>query len=312
VTPRLLVTGGSGFIGTALIARLVSDRTHSVRMATRNKDAFVRGTEGVVAGDVSSLTNWRELLAGVNTVVHLAARVHVQGDRAAGSLNSYREVNTAGTLHLAREAALAGAKRFVFLSTVKIHGERGSFRESDPPAPQDHYAISKHEAEVGLRSIAAETGLEVVIIRTPLVYGPGVKANFLALMRAVSRGIPLPFGSVRNLRSLIALDNLVDVILVSAEHPAAARETFLVSDGEDVSTPALIRRLATAMGRRARLLNVPPTLLLAAATAVGRRDDAQRLLGSLQVDSTKVRTLLGWTPPLSVDEGLRRAVGARR
>jgi nucleoside-diphosphate-sugar epimerase len=312
VTPRLLVTGGSGFIGTALIARLVSDRTHSVRMATRNKDAFVRGTEGVVAGDVSSLTNWRELLAGVNTVVHLAARVHVQGDRAAASLNSYREVNTAGTLHLAREAALAGAKRFVFLSTVKIHGERGSFRESDPPAPQDHYAISKHEAEVGLRSIAAETGLEVVIIRTPLVYGPGVKANFLALMRAVSRGIPLPFGSVRNLRSLIALDNLVDVILVSAEHPAAARETFLVSDGEDVSTPALIRRLATAMGRRARLLNVPPTLLLAAATAVGRRDDAQRLLGSLQVDSTKVRTLLGWTPPLSVDEGLRRAVGARR
>jgi nucleoside-diphosphate-sugar epimerase len=211
---------------------------------------------------------------------------------------------------LARQAAAAGVKRFVFLSSVKVNGESGRYTEADPPAPEDAYGISKHEAEAALRAIAQDTGMDVVIIRPPLVYGPGVRANFLALMRAVSRGIPLPLGAVNNRRSLVALSNLVDFIITCIEHPAAANETFLLSDGEDLSTTDLIRRLAGAMGRPARLLPVPESVLIAGAALLGRRDIAQRLLGTLRVDTSKARQLLGWVPPITVDEGLRLAVAA--
>jgi nucleoside-diphosphate-sugar epimerase len=223
-------------------------------------------------------------------------------------LAEYRRVNVAGTSAFARQAAAAGVKRFVFLSSVKVNGESGRYTEADPPAPEDAYGISKHEAEAALRAIAKDTGMDVVIIRPPLVYGPGVRANFLALMRAVSRGIPLPLGAVNNRRSLVALGNLVDFIVTCIEHPAAANETFLLSDGEDLSTTDLIRRLAAAMGRPARLLPVPESVLIAGAALLGRRDIARRLLGTLQVDTSKAGQLLGWVPPITVDEGLRLAV----
>ena len=199
-------------------------------------------------------------------------------------------------------------RRFVFLSSVKVNGEGGSaaYRETDPPATQDAYGISKHEAEVGLREIAAETDMAVVIIRAPLVYGAGVRANFQALLDAVARGIPLPLGSIDNRRSMVALDNLLDLIVTCIEHPAAANEIFLVSDGDDLSTPDLVRRMARAMGRPSRLIPVPVAVLMAGATLLGKRETARRLCSSLQVDISKTRALLGWTPPISVDEGLRR------
>jgi nucleoside-diphosphate-sugar epimerase len=246
-------------------------------------------------------------LIGVDIVVHLAARVHVMRDSATDPLAEFRRVNVAGTERLALAAATAGVRRFVFLSSVKVNGEKGGYNESDPPAPQDAYGISKHEAELGLRVIAAETGMEVVIIRPPLVYGPGVKANFHVLLWAVARGVPLPLGAIHNRRSLVALDNLVDIIVTCIDHPAAANQTFLVSDGEDLSTTELIRHLARAMGRPARLIPVPASVLMAGATLLGKREVAARLCGSLQVDITKARELLGWLPPITMDEGLRRA-----
>jgi nucleoside-diphosphate-sugar epimerase len=308
---RVLVTGATGFIGAASIVRLIDEARFLVRGAVRRQSAELPvGVERVVVGDLAPDTDWHDALTGVETVVHLAARVHVMRDAAADPLAAFRRVNVAGTLNLARQAAAAGVGRFVFLSSVKVNGERGAYTESDLPAPEDAYGISKYEAELGLRKIAAETGMEVAIIRSPLVYGPAVRANFRALIRVVARGIPLPLGAIHNRRSMVALDNLVDFILTCIEHPAAANETFLVSDGEDLSMTDLIRRLARAMGRPARLIPMPASVLMAGATLVGKRDIAQRLLGSLRVDGSKARQVLGWVPPISVDEGLRRAVAA--
>lgn len=271
----------------------------------RESSVTTAGVERFV-GDVGPHTNWVPALSDAQVIVHLAARVHLMRDPASDPLAEFRRVNSEGTLNLARQAAAAGARRFVFLSSVKVNGEAGAFEESDAAAPSDAYGLSKSEAEKGLREIAAETGMDVVIIRSPLVYGPGVQANFRALIRGIALGIPLPLGAVDNRRSLVALDNLVDLIVTCVEHPAAANETFFVSDGEDLSTPQLIRRLARAMGRPARLISVPAPLLMTTATLLGKRHVAQRLLGSLQVDISKARRLLGWVPPVSVDEALRR------
>jgi nucleoside-diphosphate-sugar epimerase len=235
-------------------------------------------------------------------------------DTEADPLTAFHAVNVDGTLNLARQAAAAGVKRFVFISSVKVNGEftlsGRAFNEVDTANPQDAYGQSKHEAEQGLRQLSADTGMEVVIIRPPLVYGPQVKANFAALIRAVQRGWPLPLGAVHNQRSLVALDNLVDLIITCITHPLAANQTFLVSDGEDLSTPDLIRQMARAMNRPARLLPAPVWALKGGALLLGKGDAVQRLCGNLQVDISKARTLLGWNPPISVDEGLRRAVGA--
>jgi nucleoside-diphosphate-sugar epimerase len=308
---RVLVTGATGFVGTTLIARLVNDRRFDVRGAVRREaSALPAGVERIAVGDLTPEVDWQHAVAGADAVVHLAARVHVMREAAADSLEEFRRVNVEGSLNLARQAAVAGVRRLVFLSSVKVNGEMGTFTEADIPAPEDAYGISKLETELGLRRIAAETGMEVVIIRPPLVYGPGVKANFQALIRAVARGIPLPLGAIENRRSLVALDNLVDSILTCIGHPAAANETFLVSDGEDLSTTDLIRRLARAMGRPARLIPVPAAVLMAGASLLGKREVAQRLLGSLQVDISKALRVLGWVPRVSVDEGLRRAVAA--
>lgn len=306
-----LVTGANGFVGSALCARLRKDGA-PVRGAVRLSNVRAGGTEGVTIDGLASDTDWSEALKNVEQVVHLAARVHVMNDKSSDPFAEFRRVNVEGTAALARQAAAAGVRRFVFLSSVKVNGEFTEagqpFTADDVPAPEDPYGVSKHEAEQLLRQIADETGMEVVIIRPPLVYGPGVKANFAAMMRWLARGVPLPLAAVNeNRRSLVALDNLVDLIMTCLHHPAAANQTFLVSDGEDLSTAQLLKRMGAAMGHPARLFYVPPALLKLGATVLNKPGIYQRLCGSLQLDIAKTRQLLGWTPPVSVDEGLRRA-----
>jgi len=309
----VLVTGAHGFIGSALCTALAHTPVR-LRLAVRQPTAALPGVEMVRIASIGPQTPWTDALQDCNTVIHLAARAHVMHEAAHDPLAAYRSVNTDGTLHLARQAAAAGVRRFIFLSSIKVNGEvtapGNPFRASDTAHPQDSYGTSKWEAEQGLRQIAQGTGMEVVTIRPPLVYGPGVKANFAALLRAISNKLPLPLGAIHNLRSLVGLDNLVDLILTCTTHPAAAQQTFLVSDGEDLSTTELVRRMANAMGQPSRLLPVPAWLLQAGATWVGQGAAAQRLCGNLQVDIQHTRDVLGWTPPVTLNEGLRRAVAA--
>lgn len=306
----ILVTGATGFVGRALCAALI--KSGPIRIVVRNVagESPVDGVD-VVRGELSATADWSAAMAGVVAVVHCAARVHVMNDDAVDPLAEFRRINVEGSLQLARQAAAAGVRRFVFLSSIKVNGEQTDpgrpFTADQAPGPLDPYGISKMEAEAALRALARETGMAVVIIRPPLVYGPAVKGNFLAMIRALWRGIPLPLGAVTaNRRSLVALDNLVDLIVTCIDHPAAANQTFLVSDAEDLSTAALLRRMGQQLGRPARLLPVPVGVLRLAATLLGRPGIAQRLCGSLEVDIDKTRHLLGWSPPLSVDEGLRR------
>lgn len=268
--------------------------------------------ETIAIRSLSSETDWAAALKNVEQVVHLAARVHVMNDKKPDPLAEFRRVNVEGTVALAHQAAATGVKRFVFLSSIKVNGEfteQGQpFTADDVPAPEDSYGISKYEAEKLLRQIAVETGMEVVIIRPPLVYGPGVKANFQSMMHWLARGLPLPLAAVtENRRSLVALDNLVDLIVTCLNHTAAVNQTFLVSDGEDLSTAELLNRMGAAMGHPARLIYLPPALLKLGATVLNKPGIYQRLCGSLQLDIAKTRQLLEWIPPVSVDEGLRHA-----
>ena len=310
----ILITGATGFVGKALLQRLLAD-DKSRRLVVFVRRDGLRWPEQVVpivTGFLHPSTKWSFTLEGVSVVVHCAARVHVMQDNVADSLTAFRDVNVGGTLNLARQAATAGVKRFVFISSVKVNGESTlpgrAFSEASAPNPQDGYGQSKHEAELGLHQLAAETGMEIVIIRPPLVYGPGVKANFAALMRAVQRGWPLPLGAVHNQRSIVALDNLVDSIVTCITHPQAANQTFLVSDGQDLSTTELVRGMAHAAGLPSRLLPVPVWALQAGASLLGKGDALQRLCGNLQVDISKARSLLSWVPPMSLEEGLIRAM----
>jgi len=307
---KVLVTGASGFVGRALCDELLGCG-HAVGAALRSRaPESWQGIDTFVVGSIDATTDWRAAMDGRDVVVHLAARVHVMHDDATDPLAEFSAVNTEGTLNLAKQAAASGIRRFVFISSIKVNGEYtkcgAPFFADDVPAPIDAYGISKYKAEFGLQRLAEKTGMEVVIIRSPLVYGPGVKANFLSMMSWLKRGVPLPFGAVHNLRSLVALDNLVDLIAACLEHPAAANQVFLVSDGEDLSTKELLQRMGMALGLRTWLIPVPAFLLEACALLLGKRAFAQRLLGSLQVDISKTRTLLGWTPPMSVDEGLKK------
>ena len=301
----ILVTGANGFVGRALVQHL---RSLGLAVTAVSRSA----TQTALPDDhrVARYEDAAALMAGHACVVHLAARVHVMKETAADPLADFCAANVALSETLARAAAAAGVRRFVFLSSVKVQGERTRpgrpFSEQDAPAPEDAYGVSKARAEASLRQIAAQTGLELVTVRPPLVYGPGVQANFAALMRAVARGWPLPLAALDNRRSLVALDNLLDFIVQCIQQAAAADQTFLVSDGEDLSTPALVRRMALAMGRPARLLAVPLPLLRAAAGLAGKQSQLQRLEESLQVDISKARRVLKWQPVVSVDEGLRR------
>jgi nucleoside-diphosphate-sugar epimerase len=306
----ILVTGATGLVGKALCAALIA--TYGVRIAVRNTETESQADGlDVVRGELSATADWSAAMDRVAAVVHCAARRHVTKDHFADPLAEFRRINVEGSLQLARQAAAASVKRFVFLSSIKVNGEQTvpgrPFTADQTPSPADPYGVSKMEAETALRALARETGMEVVIIRPPLVYGPAVTGVFLTMIRALWRGIPLPLGAVTaNRRSLVALDNLVDLIVTCIDHPAAANQTFLVSDAEDLSTAALLRRMGQALGRPARLLPVPVGVLRLAATLLGRPGIAQRLCGSLEVDIDKTRHLLGWSPPLSVDEGLRR------
>lgn len=312
---RALITGANGFVGRALTLQLLALPGQKVVAAVRGApDCLPAGVERSCVTSLSGSATWRDALEGVDTVYHLAARVHVMRDTADDSLMEFRRTNVDGTLTLARQAAAAGVRRFVFVSSIKVNGEQTPigrpFRAEDVPAPVDPYGVSKLEAEQGLRRLAGETGLEVAIVRPALVYGPGVKANFLRMMKWLQRGIPLPFGAIDNRRSLVALDNLVDMLIACGRHPGAAQQTFLASDGEDLSTADLLRRLGLALGRPARLVRVRPSWLDTAFNMVGKRDLAQRLNGSLQVDISKARMLLGWTPPVRVTDALQRTATA--
>lgn len=307
---KVMVSGANGFVGRALCAHL-GQRGLAAVPAVRRPAGFAGES---VVGEIDGATDWTAALASCDAVVHLAARVHVMHDTAHDPLALYRATNTDATLNLARQAARAGVKRFVFVSSIKVNGEGrdAAYREADAPAPEDPYAISKWEAEQGLRQLAQETGLELVILRPPLVYGPGVRANFRRLLDLVARGWPLPLGAIVNRRSLLYLGNFVDAIRVCLEHPAAAGQTFLIDDGQPVSTPELIRAIAQAMARPARLLPVPAGLLARAGTLFGKRAAVERLTGSLWVDSALIRTRLGWTPPYSMAAGLAATVADRQ
>lgn len=306
---RILVTGATGFVGGALVHRLASDPRFRTRAAVRLDDSSLPpGVERARVASVGAHSDWREALSGVDVVVHAAARVHVMRERDADTLGEFRRVNTAGSLNLARQAAIAGVRRFVFISSIKVNGESTPidrpYTADDTPAPADPYGVSKHEAEQGLHELARLTGLEVVIIRPVLVYGPGVKANFRSMLVWLHRGIPLPLGALSNRRSLVALDNLVDLVFRCITHPAAANETFLVSDGEDLSTSDLLKRAARALGTSARLVPVPAAILMVATRLLGKGSVGDRLCGSLCVDITKTCALLGWSPPVDVDAAL--------
>jgi nucleoside-diphosphate-sugar epimerase len=315
---KVLVTGGMGFVGSAVWRRLNHMDGVTALYSVRRPPPFAEANHSVInVGDLSANVDWTSALAGVDVVVHTAARVHVIRDYTVNPLSEFRTVNLQGTVRLATQAAAAGVRRLVFISSIKVNGETTEsghpFTADDQPAPEDAYALSKMEAEKALTAISAQTGMEVVIIRPPLIYGPGVKANFHMMMYWLSRGIPLPLGAVHNQRSLVALDNLVDFVVTCVDHHAAANQTFLVSDGEDMSTTQLLQRMGAALAVPARLIPVPSALIRLGATLLGKGALADRLCGSLQLDMDKTRRLTGWSPPLSVEEGLRRAAeGYRR
>lgn len=305
---NVFLTGITGFVGRAVAEQLLH-AGHRVKAAIRQEAKLAQGVDPVLFEDLVA-QDWTPALQGQDVVVHCAARVHVMNEQHQDPLSEFRRVNLEGTLNLARSAAGAGVKRFIFVSSIKVNGEATApgrpFTADDVPAPLDPYGISKFEAEQQLLALADATGLEVTIVRPVLVYGPGVKANFQSMMNWVNKGVPLPFGAIRNARSMVALDNLADLIVTCTEHPAAANQVFLVSDGEDLSTTQLLRRVGKALGKSAKLLPVPSLLLTLGARLVGKPGIAQRLCGSLQVDIEKNRVLLGWTPPVGVDEALGR------
>lgn len=314
----ILVTGANGFVGAALVRDLVS-RGHHVAACTRiNRDHYGHQSTSirhVSVEEINGDTDWSRALNGVNIVIHAAARVHVLKDKLDDPLSEFRKINVAGTLNLAKQAEELGVKRLVYISSIKVNGESTvlgtPFTSSDTVAPVDPYGISKHEAELALMDLADKTNLQVSIIRPPLVYGPGVKANFAALINAVNKGVPLPFGlATTNRRSLVSINNLVDLIVNCIDNPNAANQTFLVSDDEDLSTAELLIRIGVALGKPARLIKIPLNFVQVCAAVVNRKDMAQRLLGNLQVDISKTKSILNWSPPVTISEGLHHAVKA--
>jgi nucleoside-diphosphate-sugar epimerase len=308
LTPAVLVTGASGFIGRALVAELHA-RGRQVMAAVRTPSSD--GNERVV-GEIGPETDWSGIMRGVEVIVHAAGRAHVPRGAAHDVLSEFRRVNVEGSRRLALQAAECGAKRIVFISSIGVMGNdtdgRAPFSVDDAPAPKEHYAVSKLEAEIALREVADQANIEVVVVRPPLVYGARAPGNFTRLLRLIRSGWPLPFGAVENCRSFVSLENLVDLLIRCADAPAAAGQTFLVADGQDISTPELLRKLAAAMGQPLRLIPVPMYVLRLAGRVAGRRDELQRLIGSLRINIRHTCETLDWIPPLDLEESLRRAV----
>ena len=309
---KILVTGANGFIGQALCQKLVAGGW-GVAGAVRNESAADKlpgGVESVIVGAVGPDTDWVPALSGADSIVHLAARVHVMHEGAAKPTAVYRAVNVAGTERLAKTAASMGVRRFIYLSSIKVNGEGkpDPYTEHDEPMPADLYGISKYKAEQILQEIAATSDLKVVVLRPPLVYGPRVKANFLQLLKVLEKGLPLPLANVKNRRSMIFLSNLIDAILVCIQHPSAAGNTYLVSDGRDMSTPELLKKTAALLGKPSRLFPCPVPLLRLMAKPVGKSEALKRLLESLCVDISKIRAELNWQPRFTVEEGLSQTV----
>jgi len=310
---NILVTGASGFIGCPLVSLLSANEEVRVRAAVRSQvNERSSSSTCVEIGDISSKTNWSAALDGIQVVVHTAARVHIMNDSVESPLTEFRKVNVEGTLNLARQAAQRGVRRFVFISSVKVNGEQTGadtpFLADDSPQPIDPYGISKFEAEACLTRLADETGMEFVIIRSPLVYGPGVKGNFASMVRILKKGVPLPLGAIHNKRSLVALDNLLDLVVKCIDHPRAANQVFFAGDGEDMSTTELLQRLGQALDKPVRLIPLPVNILFFVASLIGKKAEAYRLCSSLQVDISKTQDTLGWEPLITVDQGLQRAV----
>lgn len=315
----VLVTGANGFLGRVAVQYLCEFTEHRVSCAVRSPisaESLSSSNRPVhVVGEISAETDWRSALKGIHCVVHCAARVHVMKE-ALDAEELFTRVNVDGTLQLAEQAAASGVKRFIFISTIKVNGESSAphhpFTPDAQAMPEGAYAVSKYEAEQALRALSERTGMELVIIRPPLVYGPGVKANFLSMVRWLSKGIPLPLGAVDNKRSLVYVYNLVDLIKTCIDHPRASGQVFLVSDDEDLSIHELLRRTGSALGKRVRLMKVPVVMLRASARLVGKDAQVSRLCDSLSADISKTKRLLGWTPPVSVDKGLSKTVAEFR
>lgn len=308
---KILLTGSTGFVGCALLSELQELPDFRVFSAVRSA-VSPASDDIVVVGNIDEATDYSSVLDGIKAVVHLAARAHIMCDEAIDPLAVYRKVNVEGTINLARQAAEAGIKRFIYISSVKVNGEsttkNPAYTECMSVKPEDAYGISKYEAEEGLKQVAADTGMEIVIIRPPLVYGKGVKANFLTLLRLSTMQLPLPFACIRNKRSMIYVGNLADFIIRCIDHPAAANQTFLVSDDDDVSLSRLFRLIRRSMGRRPWLVPVPVFLFKLAGKLLGRQAMVDRLVGDLQVDSSKARNLLGWVPPYTIEQGIAATV----
>ncbi len=305
----ILVTGANGFVGRYLCPYLAGEG-RAVVSAVRTHDVRGSGRNTIAVGDIDSQTDWNPVLKGVKTVIHLAARVHVFG-KGAQALDEYRRVNVGGSVNLARQAAKAGVRRFVYISTIKVHGEESlntPFKPDDEPAPADWYSVSKLEAEKNLTELCDAACMELVIIRPPLIYGRGAKGNFAKLVSLVRKGYYLPFGKVSNRRSLMGIENFCSLVAVCSRHPAAPGRILLASDGQDVSTPDLVRLIAQCSNRPVRLVPVPASLLLAAANLLGMGAQMRKLTGNLQVDSSETRNLLGWTPPLTLEQGIAKSV----
>lgn len=307
---RVLVTGATGFVGQALLAGLLVKKFSVSALVRRENNLLSEEVTKIRGGDLTDVHDWQSVFHNIEAVIHVAGRAHIVHDDVADPLAEFRKVNTTITLELAKQAAAAGVKRFIYISSIKVNGEATSrgmvFRADDTHIPTDHYGLSKYEAEQGLLAVAAETGMEVVMIRPPLVYGPGVRANFASMIRWMQRGIPLPFGAIDNRRSFIALDNLVSFIIHCIDHPKAANEIFLISDGEDVSTTVLLQKMSKALGKKSCLMPVPERWLRLVAKILGREDEAGKVLNSLQVDSSKARDVLGWKPVITMDEQLHK------
>jgi nucleoside-diphosphate-sugar epimerase len=305
----LLITGASGFVGKAL-CKSASALGYSVKALTRSPQPFVHGTQSIVCSDLANSEAIFDSLNGVDVVVHLAARVHVMNENAPDALVAYRHVNVGLTLHLAKQAAAAGVKRFIYISSIKVNGECTkpgfAFSADDVPAPEDPYGVSKMEAEIALFELSRLTGMEVVVIRPPLIYGPGVGANFRSMMQWIDRRVPLPLGSINNRRSMVALDNLLSLVTTCISHPRGAGQVFMVSDDQDVSVTQLLKKLSSAMHCSIILLPIPVRVIRFMAAILGKSGVAQRLCDNLQVDIAKTKKLLDWSPPLTLEEGLKK------